>query len=417
MKNYVVVQLTSRRKFDVAYSLEKRKCLDTLITDLYLSRKYSVLESLLPKKLSGMVGRQRADIPNAKVHSDLLGAALFRAAIRNSTLHQRHRAQIRAYKRLCRRAVRVLEDRHVRQKGALSNLAIYGFDTASLELFRRASEFGVPAVLEQCVAPRNSQIQMYRRLNERYGCFEIGAEAFDSLNELHLREQEEWNIASNIICPSTYVWDELVKAGADSSRLRLLPYGYTPKFTKQKTTEVVVERVKKNRRTFTVLFAGNDAYRKGLPDLVETARILSHENIEFRVAGDVGNAWGELGAEKVSNLNYLGRLSPSDLEREYRKADLFFLPTYLEGSALVAYEALAWGLPLVTTREAGAPIEKDIGGFICGTGNVNQYAEKIHLLSKDRHLYESMALHALDSSWSNLQESYENRLMLILENV
>ena len=57
--------------------------------------------------------------------------------------------------------------------------------------------------------------------------------------------------------------------------------------------------------------------------------------------------------------------SPALLER-YRQADIFVLPTRADCSSLVCMEALASGLPLVTTRVGGIPdlVDEDKTGYL-----------------------------------------------------
>jgi len=49
-------------------------------------------------------------------------------------------------------------------------------------------------------------------------------------------------------------------------------------------------------------------------------------------------------------VRHVGTVSPAELERHYRAADLFAFPSNKEGFGLVALEALAAGLPVVATE-------------------------------------------------------------------
>ena len=50
----------------------------------------------------------------------------------------------------------------------------------------------------------------------------------------------------------------------------------------------------------------------------------------------------------------------NQLELEFRDADVFVFPTHEEGSALVTYEALAAGLPTITTKNSGTVGQQDV---------------------------------------------------------
>jgi len=60
------------------------------------------------------------------------------------------------------------------------------------------------------------------------------------------------------------------------------------------------------------------------------------------------------------SLSFLGRVPRDRIHEEFQTADLFVLPTLAEGSAEVTYEALAAGLPVITTKSAGSVVRDGI---------------------------------------------------------
>ncbi|HFC97729.1 MAG TPA: glycosyltransferase family 1 protein [Thermosulfurimonas dismutans] len=93
-----------------------------------------------------------------------------------------------------------------------------------------------------------------------------------------------------------------------------------------------------------LLFAGSDWRRKGLPFLLSVLEELSEE-FKLLVAG--GKRLGRKG-----RIYYLGPVK--EMERLYGAADLLVLPTRYDPFANVVLEALACGLPVITTPENGA---------------------------------------------------------------
>ncbi len=103
------------------------------------------------------------------------------------------------------------------------------------------------------------------------------------------------------------------------------------------------------------LFVGYDLKRKGLPAAIRALHLLPREFKLLVVGGE--DSRGEilkltksLGLE--SRVRYSGQ--HRDLSPFYAAADLFVLPTRYEPFGTVILEAMIWGLPVVTSRIAGA---------------------------------------------------------------
>lgn len=125
------------------------------------------------------------------------------------------------------------------------------------------------------------------------------------------------------------------------------------------------------RRGRRVLFLSRIHPVKGLPDLIRAwARIYSaFPEWELAIAGpDEGRHLAEvlalaktLGVDK--SIHFFGMFRGEEKAAALRSADLFVLPTYSENFGLVVLEALAHGLPVITTR--AAPWE-DLLKYQCG---------------------------------------------------
>jgi len=103
-----------------------------------------------------------------------------------------------------------------------------------------------------------------------------------------------------------------------------------------------------------LLFAGSGWERKGLLFAMESATVCGDRNMRLLVAGR-GNPtlyktkrlrfWGE------ESVKFLGEIS--DMLRVYAAADIFILPTIYDAFSNACLEALACGLPVITTRSNG----------------------------------------------------------------
>ena len=98
---------------------------------------------------------------------------------------------------------------------------------------------------------------------------------------------------------------------------------------------------------FLLLFVGSGWERKGLRFLLEAMNMLADPRVKLLVVGK-----GKKSASPPLNVIFSGAMA--DVENAYAAADLFvFLPIY-EPAANVCTEALAAGLPVVTSAQNGA---------------------------------------------------------------
>lgn len=124
---------------------------------------------------------------------------------------------------------------------------------------------------------------------------------------------------------------------------------------------------------FLLLFVGSGWERKGLKPLISALRELSDKRVKLLVVGKGRKPWGP-----PKNVIFTGPMSVT--ENAYAAADLFtFLPIY-EPSANVCFEALAAGLPVVTSAQNGAAeviIEGVNGSVIARPDNKQAVVEAI----------------------------------------
>jgi glycosyltransferase involved in cell wall biosynthesis len=96
---------------------------------------------------------------------------------------------------------------------------------------------------------------------------------------------------------------------------------------------------------------------------------------------------------------------------------VFVYPSLHEGSAIATYEALASGLPVITTANSGSVVRDSSEGFIVPIRDVEALKEKILLLYGDRQLREEMGRNARkraeDFTWS----AYRRRLGVLLHRL
>ncbi|HVX87273.1 MAG TPA: glycosyltransferase [Phycisphaerae bacterium] len=147
--------------------------------------------------------------------------------------------------------------------------------------------------------------------------------------------------------------------GVPDRDVDLLPNGFNPEEfhvgRRSAEREAVRAELGIGRDERVVVFVANELERKGFFPLARALGRMKREDVRLVVAGRVDLAGH---AEFLRELGIAGRVrcvGPSaDVGRYYAVADVFALPTYYEAWGLVIVEALASGLPVLTSRLAGA---------------------------------------------------------------
>jgi glycosyltransferase involved in cell wall biosynthesis len=152
----------------------------------------------------------------------------------------------------------------------------------------------------------------------------------------------------------------------------------------------------------------------GLTDLRWRLICAGKADHDAECAAHVRSLAGELGlAERVS---FCGEVGPEEMARLYGEADLLVLASHYEGYGMVVSEAIAHGLPVVTTN-GGALAETlpDGAGLACDPGDVRALRENLRRVLTDRMLYERLALCARAArnmlpSWEDAAAVFEAAL-------
>jgi glycosyltransferase involved in cell wall biosynthesis len=210
------------------------------------------------------------------------------------------------------------------------------------------------------------------------------------------------------ICPSEAVRDDLIlNFGVKPECAAVVAYCVRPQFPRQTPLP----------RRGRVLFAGTADLRKGIHYFAMASVKLAQRTcgLEFRVAGNVSRA---VASQPICrHLNFLGRVPRDRIHDEFQTADVFVLPSLAEGSAEVTYEALAAGVPVITTKSAGSVVRDGIEGKIVPERDPDALACAILELVEDRTLHDRMAIaareRALDFTW----QRYGERLLSHLRKI
>ncbi|MFM2071067.1 MAG: hypothetical protein RLZZ623_1330 [Actinomycetota bacterium] len=160
--------------------------------------------------------------------------------------------------------------------------------------------------------------------------------------------------ADLVLCSSQATLDDVLFAGIEADRLRLVPLGVEV----DPALPADIGRVRHLYRLPEryLLFVGTVEPRKNLRGLVAAVAMLE-DRLPLVVAGAEG--WGDIGLDTNADARFLGFVPSDDLNALYAGAEVFCYPSEREGYGLPVLEAMAQGVPVVTS--SGTATEETAG--------------------------------------------------------
>ncbi len=166
---------------------------------------------------------------------------------------------------------------------------------------------------------------------------------------------------------------------------------------------------------WVVLFVANEWERKGLFPLMEAVRALGSSQVWLVAVGRLPQ--GRV-MEKARELGIERRVccvgSSADVRRYFAMADVFALPTVYEAWGMVVIEALASGVPVLTSKTAGAAsaVHEGWNGFLLDhPSDAEEVAQGLERLRRGLHGSPAQIATSVEAyEWPRLFSRYEDIL-------
>ena len=245
----------------------------------------------------------------------------------------------------------------------------------TVEAVKAASKLGIPSVVtvhgvsvDRSILSNSAQ-QIYLRT--------LGLDVFRS--------------ADRIVCLTRYDAERVAKIGCPNEKIRTVPNAVN--------TKRFMPSDKDERRDALVVWTGRFVPEKGLPYLVEAAKLVveKRKNVRFLLVG-----YGPL-KTKIKKLAYdyglldrflniIGPVGRDKIPSILGKASIFAFPSLSEGQPISVLEAMACGLPVVCSDIPGLRevVRHRINGLVVPARNSPALSNALLTLLSDEDLRKTM---------------------------
>lgn len=218
-------------------------------------------------------------------------------------------------------------------------------------------------------------------------CWEIIPHNNESLAVKKKWKKQAIKEIDHFICPTELAKKCLIKEGCKPRKISIIKMGVDiKKFTRKKITSGL-----------NLLFVGRLEEEKGVGDLLKAFKIAVKKNNKLNLLL-VGK--GRLGRRNLPGKVFLkNRIAYPKLEKIYKQADIFILPsrptkTWAEQYGMVLVEAMATGLPIITTDCGAIPEVVGKAAILIKPGDYQALAKKIIYLSENKPAREKLSRQA-----------------------
>ena len=281
---------------------------------------------------------------------------------------------------------------------------LYGADLAA-EVVRYAAAAGAIARRERCdVIHAHDWLTFLagleaRRASGRPLAVHVHATEFDRAGEggdPFVRGIERLGVTSadRVIAVSAYTAETIhSRYGVPAERLRVVHNAIDPEPAGEAGDE---DPDIPPKRGPLVLFAGRVTWQKGPEQFVEAAALVARELplARFAVAGSGDRLEPTIARARALGVAdrfvFTGFLPREDLDRLYRQADVYVMPSVSEPFGITALEALRHGTPVIVSRHAG--VSEVVEGVLrVDFGNTRDLASKILSILLFRPLSDTLS--------------------------
>jgi glycosyltransferase involved in cell wall biosynthesis len=187
--------------------------------------------------------------------------------------------------------------------------------------------------------------------------------------------------------------------------------------------EIFFEEFEKNfdNDRFTIVTVANLFPKKNIELVLQIAQEL--KECKFIIVGD-GSQRAVLEniikIQNISNVELVGFKSAVGVKEYYQQSDCYLLTSFAEGTPTSALEAMACGLPIVSSNAGGLGniVKEYENGFVIEDFDKSRYIQMLKLLKDDidlrKKMFESNKRVAENYRWDNVAQNITKRMEEVL---
>ena len=198
---------------------------------------------------------------------------------------------------------------------------------------------------------------------------------------------------------------------------------YVPNGTEE---SYFISREYHDKPVIKLLFVGTWLDRKGVYYLADSFRLVAQQKreVELTVAGSFspGDQVKQIFAPEIRDrVNVIPFVKREDMSALYADHDIFVFPSLMEGMPLALLEAMATGMPVVTTETCGMAdvVEDGFNGFLVPPADTARLVGAIEQLCESVELRKRMGQEAQQTmrryTWARVTQKLEMVLSLAVQ--
>jgi len=282
-------------------------------------------------------------------------------------------------------------------KKDLSCDVFHGFSGHSLISMQKAKNSGAKVVIDMGAPHPLVDDQIFIEEYKRFGI------DYKPDYQLTRRQLEEYEKADYILVPGCFVYRSFLNSGVSEEKLIEIPYGVD-------LNKFRIKKIKKDD-TFRIIYVAGLGVTRGVQYLLEAYHQLNLKNSELILIGRAEKCLEPTLKKYEKEVKHLGFIEHHKLVDYYTNSSIFVCPSLSEGGPLTIYEAMACGLPVISTENTGSVARDGKEGFTVPIRDVEALKEKIRCFYENPSEMKRMSRNARKRIENYSWEKYAERII------